>query len=77
VAFLQFDPVEEDFDLCIIDFDGSGLRTLMDSRQIAGYFNIDSWSPDGKYIFGRLEREPMELVRVSADDGSLQIIRKL
>jgi Tol biopolymer transport system component len=76
VAFLQFNPVEEDFDLCIIDFDGSGQRTLMDSCQIAGYFNMDAWSPDGKYIFGRLERKPMELARVSADDGSVQIIKK-
>jgi Tol biopolymer transport system component/beta-lactamase regulating signal transducer with metallopeptidase domain len=75
-AFLQFNPVEEDFNLCIINSDGSGQRTLMDSRQIAGYFNMDAWSPDGKYIFGRLERDPMELIRVSTNDGSVQVIKK-
>jgi Tol biopolymer transport system component/beta-lactamase regulating signal transducer with metallopeptidase domain len=76
VAFLQFDPVEEDFNLCIINLDGTEQRILMDSRQIAGYFNMDTWSLDGKFIFGRLEREPIELVRVSADDGSMQVIKK-
>jgi Tol biopolymer transport system component len=76
VAFLQFNPVEEDFNLGIINLDGTGKQTLMDSRQIAGYFNMDAWSPDGKYIFGRLERELMELVRVSSNNGSMEVIKK-
>jgi Tol biopolymer transport system component/beta-lactamase regulating signal transducer with metallopeptidase domain len=76
VAFLQFDPVEEDFNLGIINVDGTGKQTLMDSRQIDGYFNMDTWSPDGKYIFGRLERESMELVRVSSNNGSMEVIKK-
>ncbi|HUV66112.1 MAG TPA: hypothetical protein VMW24_19625 [Sedimentisphaerales bacterium] len=75
VAFLKFDPAVKDFDLRLIGFDGSDLRTLLDSGHIAGYFNIDAWSPDGRYIFGRLEREPMELVRISSNDGSLQVIK--
>jgi hypothetical protein len=32
--------------------------------QFNPYFNLDAWSPDGRYIFGRLERKPMQLVRV-------------
>jgi len=76
VAFLQFNPKKEDFDLQVIGFDGTDIRTLLGAEEIAGYFNLDAWSPDGRYIFGRLERKPMQLVRVSADDGSVQIIKK-
>jgi Tol biopolymer transport system component/beta-lactamase regulating signal transducer with metallopeptidase domain len=75
VAFLQFNPAAKDFDLRVIGFDGSDLRTLLDSGRIAGYFNIDAWSPDGTYIYGRPERKPMELVRVSSNDSSMQVIK--
>ncbi|HUV67595.1 MAG TPA: M56 family metallopeptidase, partial [Sedimentisphaerales bacterium] len=56
VAFYNFNPEKEDFDLRIVGLDGSGLRTLL-GAEIAGYFNMDAWSPDGKYIFGKLMKK--------------------
>jgi Tol biopolymer transport system component/beta-lactamase regulating signal transducer with metallopeptidase domain len=74
VAFYHFNPDKEDFDLRIVGLDGSGLRTLL-GAEIAGYFNMDVWSPDGKYIFGKLMKKPVQLVRLSADDGSIEVLK--
>jgi beta-lactamase regulating signal transducer with metallopeptidase domain/Tol biopolymer transport system component len=74
VAFYQFNPEKEDFDLRIVGCDGSDLRTLL-GAEIAGYFNMDAWSPDGRYIFGKLMKKPVQLVRVSTDDGSIEVIK--
>jgi len=74
VAFYHFNPDKEDFDLRIVGLDGSDLRTLL-GAEIAGYFNMDAWSPDGKYIFGKLMKKPVQLVRLSTDDGSLQVLK--
>ncbi|MFC1766201.1 M56 family metallopeptidase [Planctomycetota bacterium] len=74
VAFYHYNPEKEDFDLRIVGLDGSDLRTIL-GAEIAGIFNMDAWSPDGKYIFGKFMNEPMQFVRVSTDDGSMEAIR--
>jgi Tol biopolymer transport system component/beta-lactamase regulating signal transducer with metallopeptidase domain len=74
VAFYHYNPDKEDFDLRIVGLDGSGLRTLL-GAEIAGRFNMDAWSPDGKYIFGKLMKKPVRLVRLSIDDGSIQVLK--
>jgi len=73
-AFYHFNPDKEDFDLRLVGLDGSGLRTLL-GAEIAGYFNMDAWSPDGKYIFGKLMKKPVQLVRLSTDDGSIEVLK--
>ena len=74
VAFYHYNPDKEDFDLRIVGIDGSNLRTLLEA-DIAGYFNMDAWSPDGKYIFGKLMKKPVQLVRLSTDDASIQVLK--
>ncbi|UCE50047.1 MAG: PD40 domain-containing protein, partial [Phycisphaerales bacterium] len=74
VAFHHYNPDKGDFDLRIIGIDGSNLRTLL-GAEIAGYFNIHAWSPDGKYIFGMLMKKPLQLARVSLDDGSMEVLK--
>ncbi len=74
VAFYHYNPEKEDFDLRIVGLDGSDLRTIL-GAEIAGIFNMDAWSPDGKYIFGKFMKEPVQFVRVSTDDGSMVAIK--
>jgi Tol biopolymer transport system component len=74
VAFYHYNPNKDDFDLRIVGIDGSNLRTLL-GAEIAGYFNIHAWSPDGKYIFGMLMKKPVQLARISLDDGSMEVLR--
>ncbi len=74
VAFYHYNPNKDDFDLRIVGIDGSNLRTLL-GAEIAGYFNIDTWSPDGNYIFGMLMKKPLQLARLSTDDGSMEVLK--
>ena len=62
-----------DYDVFVIDADGSNLRQLTASPGIAGDFAIDdqpAWSPNGREIAFRSRRDGYCNVYVMASDGS-------
>jgi Tol biopolymer transport system component/beta-lactamase regulating signal transducer with metallopeptidase domain len=76
VIYYWFNAEKEDFDLRVVELDGSGDRLLWGATEGARSFNMDSWSPDSKYIYGEyLEEEPVRLMRVAIVDGSRQVIK--
>ena len=59
----------------IVAFDGSNDQLLLPAEKIPGWLYIDTWSPDGQFLFGRLDKDnSVRLVKVSVDDGSMQYI---
>lgn len=54
-------------------FDGSDDRLLWSEEDMGGWFSVDAWSPDERYLFGRHSSpdKPARLVRVSVEDGSI------
>lgn len=78
VIYYWFNVEKEDFDLRIVNLDGSDDRLLWGAEEGAAWFNVDAWSPDGKYVYGELlgEDEPARLVRLRVADGSRQIIKE-
>jgi Tol biopolymer transport system component len=77
VAYLWFNSDNEDFDLRVSEFDGSNDRLLWRGEDIGGYFHLDTWSRDGRFVLGRRQQtdDSMQLVRVSPDDGSVEVIK--
>jgi len=77
IIYYWFNAEKEDFDLRVVGLDGSGDRLLWGAREGARSFNMDAWSPDGKYVYGELlgKDEPARLVRVALADGSRQVIK--
>jgi beta-lactamase regulating signal transducer with metallopeptidase domain/Tol biopolymer transport system component len=76
VIYYWFNAEKEDFDLRVVGLDGSGDRLLWGAREGARSFNMDTWSSDGKYVYGEyLEDKPVRLVRVSVADGSGEVIK--
>jgi len=77
VIYYWFNAEKEDFDLRVVGLDGSGDRLLWGATEGARSFNMDTWSPDGKYVYGEFlqKDEPVRLVRVAITDGSRQVIK--
>ena len=77
IIYYWFNAEKEDFDLRVVGLDGSGDRLLWGAREGARSFNMDAWSPDGKYVYGEHlgKDEPIRLVRVALADGSRQVIK--
>jgi len=69
---------EETWEARIVALDGSNDRLLLPAEKIPGWLYIDTWSPDGQFLFCRHARPDKDnssrLVRVSVDDGSMQYI---
>ena len=77
VAYYWFNAETEDFDLRMVGLDGSNDRLLWAAEDGARSFNMRVWAPDGKHIFGEFlsDDEPARLIRVSADDGSREVVK--
>ncbi len=78
VAYYWLNAETEDFDLRVVGLDGSNDRLLWAAEDGARSFNMRAWSPDGKHIFGEFlgQDEPVRLIRVSADDGSREVVKE-
>jgi Tol biopolymer transport system component len=78
IAYYWYSIEKGDNDIRVASFDGSDDRLLLEAEKISGWFNMDAWSPDARFLFGRYTRSvknnSVRLVKVSVDDGSMQYI---
>jgi len=63
-------PFEKQWEARVVALDGSNDRLLLSE-----WIEFDTWSPDGQFLFGRLDKDnSVRLVKVSVDDCSMQYI---
>ena len=78
LAFFWWEMGDKDFyNISVIDVTGNNSKKLFTSDKVS-WIELGNWSADGKYILAALslnDNQECQIVRISTEDGSLQILK--